>query len=460
MGPSRAPSQGIERAIVTLDHAFASLLPLVAFLVAGAGVLFRQSGIPKVLTIWAEDGSIFATCAYARPLVPDCLLEPYAGWIHVIPRAGAALAVLWPPADLSVVIGMIAAAVAGLTAAVVAIAVRDASGSWVAGLIAGASLVLVRQAGIEVGGSLTNLHWILMAASIVLIVAWWVGARAGPGSLVVLASAGLSSPFAPILVPLGLVGLLLRRPGWRPVLAIVCVTAAAQIAVILITPRVPPGSEPFNPGLVLSQFLRDVLGFGAFGHTRLPLNRLIQIGIVAVVAVAAVLAIDARRAPDGTPSADHTPPDARAAALRSMVVVVALIGTGIVLFVAIVFLQHKYNARYGYIPSALLCVALVFGSALVGRANPVGGGARRFLGWATRLALPAAVVLLTFGFARTFRLETKASGGPDYADAFRDAATACDGQASRSILVPISPISRTNWAVEIPCSRVAAPTGR
>jgi hypothetical protein len=454
VAPDRARGRGLERAILTLDRGFERFLPLVAFLVAGVGVLFRQSGVPKALTIWAEDGLIFAGCAYARPFL-DCLVEPYAGWMLVVPRIGAAVATLWPPADLSVVLALFAAAVAGLTAAVVAIAVRDACGSWPASLVAGASLVLVYQAGNEVGGNLTNLHWILVAGSIVLIVAWWVGARPGPGGLALVAATGLSSPFTPILVALVLIGALLRRPGWRPLLAITLVTALVQIAVVLTTPRVPPGRAPFDVGVVISHYVRDVLALGAFGPMRIPLNWLVPVGVVGAVVVAVVLAIDARRAPDDSRS------ESGAAGWRSLIVIAALVGTGIALFAAMLFLQQKYNARYAYVPSALLCVALAFGSALVRGTRPGRrGGDRTFLGWVARLILPAAVLLLAVGFARTFRFETKASDGPDYTAAYRAASTACLGRAATSIRVPISPAGGYPWAVEIPCSRVTQAPGR
>jgi hypothetical protein len=229
-------------------------------------------------------------------------------------------------------------------------------------------------------------------------------------------------------------------------------TALVQVAFIASTPRVPPGQDPFNLGLVIIRFVRDVVGRGAFGTTRLPLNWLVVVGIVATVALAAVLWIAARRTPGDARSR------ARAAAWRSIVAVAALVGTAIVLFVAMAFLQHKYNARYGHVPSVLVCVALVLGSALLRDAGPIGArGVGRLLGWAARLALPAAALLLVLGFARTFRLETKASIGPDYAVEFRTAASACEDAGVRSIRLRISPAGAADWRVEIPCDRVAAP---
>ncbi len=443
----------LHPAVAALTRGLSRLLPAIAFLVAGAAVLLRQTGVPKALTIWAEDGTIFMACAYSRPLVPDCLLEPYAGYAHVIPRIGAAAAALWPPVDVSIVLAATAAVVTGWTAAVVAVAVRDASGSWLAGLVAGCSLALVWQAGIEVGGNLTNLHWILLTGSSVLIVAWWVGARPGPGSLALLAGTALSSPFAPILVVLGFMGVVLRRPGWRPLLAVVGLTALVQVTIILTTPREAPGSSPFDPGVVIGRFISDVLGLGAFGPARLPFNWLVPLAIAATVAIAALVAVVARR------SAGDREPDERLSAARTILVVAALVGIGTALFVATVFLQHTVRARYGYLPSALMCIALVFGSALLGRLQPVGDDpARGLLRWAVRLMLPAAALLLVLGFARTFRLETRASAGPDIPAAFRAASPTC-GAGAESIRLRISPIDAVDvWTIDIPCSRVVAPS--
>ena len=451
--PDRAPGRGLERALAALDQTLARLLPFNTFLVTVAAVLLRQTGVPKVTTIWAEDGLIFATCAYARPLIPDCLLEPYAAWDHLVPRVGAAIAVLLPPADLSVALATIAAVVAGFAAAVVAVAVRDASGSWIAGMVGGASLVLVIQAGTEVGGNLTNLHWILIAASITWIVAWWVGARPRRGGLALLVGTGLSSPFPAILVALAVVGALLRRPSWRPILAIACVAALVQLAVNLTTPRVPPGTEHMDLGRAIRFVNVDVLDRGVFGTTRLPLNQLVLAGIVVSVVVAALLAITRR----GTP--DDPQLDSRWAALRAILVIAALTGAGIALFIAMLFLQHRFNVRYAYVPSALLCIGLVFGAALVGRARPVNAaGARGVLGWAAALMLPAAVLVLGLGFARTLGIERRRRlAGPITRRPRLRGHHLCRDPAVRSVRLPISPIGSPVWVLEIPCNRITVP---
>src|SRR5688572_18619649 len=56
-----------------------------------AAALFRQVGVPKIATVWAEDGAVFLQCAYDDgPL--GCVARPYQGYFHLVPRAIAAVA--------------------------------------------------------------------------------------------------------------------------------------------------------------------------------------------------------------------------------------------------------------------------------------------------------------------------------------------------------------------------------
>jgi MFS family permease len=437
--------RGVDR---TLDR----LSPFVAFLVATLSVLLRQPGVPKVNTIWAEDGLIFATCAYARPLVPDCLFEPYAGWLQTAPRVGAAAAALVPPSELSIALTVVSALITGLVAAAVAEAVRGATGSWLAGLVAGAAVALTWQAAREVNGNVTNLPWILFAGSMTVLVAWWVGAVASPLGLGVLGLTALSSPFAIALLALGVVGAVVRRTRWQWVIGVLSVTTVVQMAVIVTTPRQPPGREAFDLAVSVGRYVRDVLGIGAFGQIRLPPSWLVAVAVLAVGGLAVALLLLANRRRESL---------TRSPAWSALVVLGALIGGSFVLFIAIQLVQHKYDRRYGYIPSTLLCVGLMLGAAFVQRvvADRNGDQQRERTGlghWAGRLIVPAAAILLAAGFARSYRIEARASEGPDYPASFRAAAAACGaGPASGELHVPVAPIEAGFWEVRIPCGRVS-----
>src|SRR5438445_6711308 len=83
---------------------------LAVALVAGLATVARQQGIPRYRTIWAEDGAVFAQCAYDDSLV-GCLATPYDAWIHTVPRVLASVATALPPATLSYALTALAALV-------------------------------------------------------------------------------------------------------------------------------------------------------------------------------------------------------------------------------------------------------------------------------------------------------------------------------------------------------------
>ena len=453
-----------------LSRLLAAATPILAFSFAAAATLFRQMGIPKVRTIWAEDATVFVGCTYTHPSPVACLFEPYNGWIHLVPRLGAELAALPPPADLPLAIASISAVVTGLAAAVVSIAVRNASGSWAAGVLAGSSLAFVWQAGLEVGGNLTNLEWILLAAAIVVIVASWTGHRVGIADLVLVVMAGLATAFAPVFPALALVGVALRRP--RALLIVVAGGFAAfvQVVVGLTNRRTPPGHFPIDPGDAVGLFTDQVIDHGAFGFIRTPPGWAILAGIVVINVIAVIRIVLERRAvadaeadairpraAEEEPGASGTRP-ARITSDPAMAILVTLglIGTGLATYTVALVLQRVFNPRYTYVAAVLFCSALALSAALVGRGmtDPPGTIAR-WIRWAARLALPAAALLLVSGFARSFLLETRASNGPDVVAEYRAAEPACDGGAA-SIRLDVSPYSQFHWTIVIPCDRVRA----
>lgn len=449
--PRRRPFPGIREPARIVSRVLVVALPIAAFVAAGAATLLRQTGVPKVRTIWAEDGTVFLACAYDAAGPGACLLEPYNGWIHLVPRLGAEVAAAVAPADASLALAVVAAIVAGLAAAVLAVAIRNATGSWAAGFVGGASLALVWQAGREVGGNVTNLPWVLLAAGIGTVVASFAGHRVRAPDLVLLAGAGLSTAFAPILAALALVGLGLRRPRAGRVVAVTAAAALIQVVVIVLTPRRAPGQAPLGAEQAVATFAREIVARGPFGPTDWGLGALAALGIVVVGLVSLLLAVRAGRAGAGEPGSAR-PDEARTALL----VIAILVGTAALTYLTAIVLQRTFNPRYGYVPSVLLCLALVVGAALVRRlpvdATERGGRAVRAL---ARWALPAVLVLLAVGFGRSFRLESRPSAGPDYVAGYQAAVAACDA-AAESITIRIPPIGDDVWTIEIPCDRVPA----
>ena len=405
---------------------------LIVFLAA----LVRQTGVPKVDTVWAEDGSVFLDCAYQRAFL-DCVATPYQGYLHVLPRLGAELAAFVPPAQASLMLALVAALTAGGAGALTARAVGSATGSAVAGLIGGAGLGLVWQAGREVLGNLANVHWVLLTAALVVLACAWIGFRLDRFDAALVAIAGLSSALAPLLVILAIPGVVLGRPGARGVLAVALTVGVAQVATELGTPREAAGAIPLGLTNVLNAFGDIVIGNGFFGTVRTPPGWTIPAAIALVILITAA----ASRA--------HWH-----VAARGIVVVATLVAVGLVTFGASILLNRVANPRYAYVPTAMSIAALAVGTGLAARAlatnGPIGTIRRRF----GMLLVPAVALLLALGFGRSFRLEARASSGPDVPQELQAAAVEC-GTATASINIPISPRpASSDWTLTVPCDRL------
>jgi hypothetical protein len=410
---------------------------LSAALLVLLAALLRQTGVPKVDTIWAEDGAVFLDCAYGRSAI-DCLTTPYQGYLHLLPRLGAAVAASAPPAQASLVVALVAALTAAGAAALTARAIGSATGSWLAAVIGGAGLGLVWQAGREVLGNLANLHWVLLTAATVVLVCAWIGPRLDRSDAVLVAIAGLSSALAPILVVVAIGGLVLRRPGAGLALAVAVTAALAQIATELGTARQASGAVPLGLADVAAALGDHVVGTGYFGTLRTPPGWTVPAGIVLVT----VLIVAASRG-------------RWRSVLPGIAVVATLVALGVGILAASVVLNRAANPRYGYVPAAISIAALAVGSGLAARSlatsEAVGAVGPRL----ARLVVPAIALLLAVGFVRSFRLEARASSGPDVAQELRAAAVACVAGVD-GVTVPISPRpASSDWTLSVPCARLA-----
>jgi hypothetical protein len=418
---------------------------LVAAFVLWA-TLARQADIPKLQTMWAEDGAVFAHCAYFDPQPLSCLLQPYAGYFHTVPRIGALIATIPAPGSLAIGLGVIAALVAAYVAFAVARCVIARSGSVLAGIFAAGSLALVFQAGREVGGNLANLHWILLAGGIVILVTGWLGRRLDTVDLSVLVAAGLSSAFAPILFVLALVLVAVQRPRqWLP-LIVVTVCSVVQVLTSILTPRPNPPAEPIGIDGYLRAYFTDVIGRGPFGGLRLPPDWLVTAGFVVVLVV--LIAIWVRQRGQTTDEAT----EASARPLPVIAAMLALAVIGVVVFVVSTYLNHVANPRYAYLPTVLTTAALILGAALLPLSLRSPRPAPLALG---RFVLPAVCVVLAIGYARSFVVDARASNGPDFVAGYQGAQATCRAPAVDRAAVRIAPYPATDdWFVEIPCSRV------
>ena len=422
---------------------------LVVMLLAGAATLLRQAGIPKVDTMWGEDARVFSTCAYDQAAL-DCILKPYEGYLHLVPRVGAELATLGAPEQLALRIGVLSAVIAGAATLVAARAVVQATRSYAAALIAALGILFAWLAAIEVGGNLTNVHWMLLAASAVVLVCGWLGRTPGIADMVLIACTTLSSALSPLLIPLAIVPVLQRRPRARVMLAVTALGAIVQAWVILTSHRSSVGRAPLGLFEIARGSVREMVVDGWFG----PRHRFWNMAVVVLTGVVlAALAVVPRRSPRRD----------RALAFGAAATLV-LFGF-VVYWASIVLNRTTFSYRYGYEPAALVLAALAVGCGLLAaraapgpaadgdEIEPSSGAMGRAprVPWRTLLAWGLAGVLL-LGVARTFRVEARASRGPDAAAQLAEGRGVCASTPGADRFhVLVSPNYRRRWFVDVPC---------
>lgn len=413
--------------------------PLLAAALAFISAFTRQTGVPKAWTMWAEDGYVFLGCHTRGDSLIDCLGEAYGGYLHVVPRLGAMLAWLGPPDVWSVAVTTAAAAILGACAFLVAGAVEGVTGSALAGLLGGVALGLPFEAGHEVVGNLANLHWILFVTAIVLVVAAWLGRAPAPFDVAAVAGFALSSALGPIVAAMAFLGVLARRSGSLRLAAAATIGSVVQAGVAVTVPRDPPLHDPVGLADALRAFVGRVLIAGPFGPAALGPGwalAAVAFGVAAVIVVAA--------------------PSRRARALAAMA---GLAGAGLAGYVTAVLVNRWIGPRYEYVPGVLLIEAAVVGAALLGAALGGEGGQSPRTWHNPRLArLPLFVViaLVTIGAASSYRIESRTSGGPDYAVGYAAAVAGCEA-GIESVRVRISPWpSDRAWTVEVPCERAVS----
>lgn len=411
------------------------LAALLAAGIAFTSVFARQTGLPKADTMWAEDGQIFLSCLSRGDSPVWCLGEAYGGYLHVLPRLAANVAWLAPPDRWSVAVTVAAALVLALAAWLVAQAVKAVTGSWLAGLISGASLGLTFEAGREIAGNLANLHWVLFVAVMTIVATAWLEREPRRTDLAFVALAGLSSPLMAIPAAVAVAGWLRRRPGFGSLASTTIGALLVQLGVEFSRPRDPPLHAPVGILDAVVAYGREVLLDGPFGPGLEPLG-------LALVAVVAIVLLALLRV-SGTESR------------RALVAMAALAGSGATAYVIAVVTNRWVGPRYGYVAATLWIIAAIVGAALLARnGQPASEPKRSSLRGA---APPALAAILAVGAIASYRLASRTSGGPSYAEEYEMSIARC-GSGAASVHVPIAPRpSPWSWSVEVPCDRIGRP---
>lgn len=155
-GPRRMPGTGWAGR----HPRMAPVLGLTA--IAAAGTLLAYFRVPGISagTVWAEDGALFLREYLEKG---PALLDPYAGYLHLLPRT--IVATVAPTFGLEAYPAAVTAAcslVLGLSAALTFYCASAVTAGMAARLCWASIPVLVAPGALETMGNLANLHWYLL----------------------------------------------------------------------------------------------------------------------------------------------------------------------------------------------------------------------------------------------------------------------------------------------------------
>ena len=204
----------------------------VAAVLALVFLLAWLSHAPTVVhfpRLWAEDATVFLSQAAANQL--ESLIEPYAGYLHLLPRIVALLVVTWAPVD-----AYADAALLGYAIAVTAMFwfLLTSSLPWRRRLALCTGVAVFSPPG-EVVRTITNLQWLaLLVVVVATIEDERVVCRPRWATAVAAGLCALTGPFSAIWTPIW--AALGGRMAWRNRAAILIAAGAAlQLGVWLLT---------------------------------------------------------------------------------------------------------------------------------------------------------------------------------------------------------------------------------
>jgi len=423
---------------------------------ATAAAWYRLGPVTRS-TVWAEDGGVFLRERLA--LGPWDLLQPYAGYLHLVPRLVVDLAAALPVDRYAHVVSAVSCAVVGTVAALVFVLARDVVRPVAVRVLLAAVPVLLPLAPYEISGNAANLHWYLLFLAPWLYVArprsWW---SAGPLA-VVTALVVLSEPQTVLFLPLLLLAWFPRRRDGTarlalPVTVVALLGSAAQAVTALVTERVSrPGSPA--PSDVLAGYLLQPVAGAWDPDVGAAVGAVLDHGwAVLLVPAAALLVLLAAAVVVGP--------------LRARWMVVALAGASIAVWTAALVANGSAGqpwstpspAMTGLPPQRYAAAAgmLLLGSVVVAAGALVDGarwslrGARRGPRWARvagALAGGCLVLLVVLAGVRAAGpQETRRSDGPVWAAQIPAAVAACRADPT---LVEVD-VRTAPWSAQVPCT--------
>lgn len=416
------------------------------------GTVLAYVRIPSqaVKTVWAEDGALFLQVYLEKG---PGLLDPYAGYLHLLPRF--IVAVVTPVFGLEaypVAITVACCVVLGLISALTYYC-SSALTSNVSARLCWASIpVLVPSGAVEAMGNVANLHWYL------LWLAPWVLMKSpsGVGQKILLGATalviGLSEIQAALFLPLFFFRPKDKSLWWAK--AGLAVGIACQLFTLWRSPRPQGGTGETGDVLsvIYGYFLNSTAAvfYGNGSAIADQIQRLgagpIVLSAVPFVVVAVLLAVA------GSPLQRFI---GSGLLLSSMVVWVAsaVINPAPYLhystFDSAAEWGRFYLSRYSVIPSMFL-LALV--PLLISASAGLGPAAGRMTRFVRSPGLRGGLVgaFLILQTVHFFPIYDLSSGGPEWAAQIREAQSACQSQpALESVQIAQAP---GTWSTTIRCA--------
>ena len=219
--------------------------------------------------LYAEDGRTFFGDWFTHGGW-SLLIEPYAGYQHLVPRVTSwTIMSVFPAQWWATATNLAACSIVGAVAGLVFFFSRDVTSFWPSRVALGLLTAVAPIVGFEALGNLANLHWFLLYLSIWVLLATprsVIGAW-GMGVVALLCTA--TEPQCAMFLPLA-VWAVVRSRRSRPVVLCWTVGVVAQVVTTLIAPREIADHYPpllstvegyvLNVGMTLGSINPGILG--------------------------------------------------------------------------------------------------------------------------------------------------------------------------------------------------------
>ena len=410
-----------------------------AALIAIAAGVIAWSRIPAGArdTLWAEDGRLFLHAAAISSGQGGSLLEPYAGYLHLVPRLEALATVdLVPVQWWALSMTALSCAIAGLVAAVAFVCSRDVVPWLPARILLALLTVATPLASREVLGNAANVHSLLFWG-LFWVLLYRPRTEVATGALAVFAlAASLSDVQSVLLLPL-LPWSRRDRRTW-PVKAAVVIGATSQVVTAIVAPRGSSGRSTVGPPSIVDGWLINAVATSWVPIPRMGAVLAASGGLVAVLVLIPTAAVLVTVCWGTT----------RERALAWMLAAgSALVWTaGVVANPAPWYayatmdaaqLQHVWLSRYGVVPAMMLLALVCVAAGVLRRQRRV-----------PRAAPVALVVVLSVALVpQLSEALSRRDAGPEWQPQISASAERCERPGLRATALR----ETLTWRVVVPC---------